>query len=76
MYKLSWARGFRRAFKKVTRKNSRLEEKLFLTLEKLLDKPFPQNSKHTNYMVNYKDSGPVKSNTIAVLFLPLKIPLD
>lgn len=39
MYKLSWSSGFRRAFKKVTKKNSRLEEKIFSTLEKLLGQP-------------------------------------
>jgi len=40
MYKISWSGGFRRAFKKVTRKNPRLEEKIFSTLEKLLSQPF------------------------------------
>ena len=40
MYKLAWSSGFRRAFKKITKKNSHLEEKIFSTLEKLSDQPF------------------------------------
>jgi len=40
MYKLSWSGGFRRGFKKATRKNPHLQEKIFLTLEKLSNQPF------------------------------------
>ena len=83
MYKLSWSTGFRRAFKKVTKKNSRLEEKIFLTLEKLLHQPFnPELKTHklhgklelgTVKMVNYQDYGPVRLNMIVALFLLLKM---
>jgi addiction module RelE/StbE family toxin len=40
MYKLSWSSGFRRAYKKVTKKSPHLEEKIFSALEKLLAQPF------------------------------------
>jgi addiction module RelE/StbE family toxin len=40
MYTLAWSSGFKRAFKKVIRKNPHLEEKIFLTLEKLVEQPF------------------------------------
>ncbi len=40
MYKLSWSNGFRRGFKKATRKNSILQEKIFSGLEKLSKQPF------------------------------------
>ena len=40
MYALSWSNGFRRGFKKATRKDSKLKEKIFSTLEKLSIQPF------------------------------------
>lgn len=40
MYTLSWSKGFRRGFRKATRKNVGLEEKIFSTLEKLSIQPF------------------------------------
>ena len=40
MYALSWSNGFRRGFKKATRRNPDLEEKIFSTLGKLSEQPF------------------------------------
>lgn len=40
MYTLSWSNGFRRGFKKATRKNPGLQEKIFSVLEKLSIEPF------------------------------------
>lgn len=40
MYRLSWSSGFTRAYKKITKKNPRLEGKIFSALEKLLAQPF------------------------------------
>jgi addiction module RelE/StbE family toxin len=40
MYTLSWSVGFRRGFKKATRKDHALQEKIFSTLEKLSTHPF------------------------------------
>ncbi|MEE8431062.1 MAG: type II toxin-antitoxin system mRNA interferase toxin, RelE/StbE family [Candidatus Desulfatibia sp.] len=40
MYTLSWSSGFRRGFKKATRKDPVLQEKIFSVLEKLSRKPF------------------------------------
>jgi addiction module RelE/StbE family toxin len=40
MYKLSWSGGFLRAFKKITKKNPHLEEKIFSALEKLVARPY------------------------------------
>jgi addiction module RelE/StbE family toxin len=40
MYTLSWSTGFRRGFKKATRKNPDVQEKIFLTLQKLSMQPF------------------------------------
>lgn len=40
MYKLSWSNSFRRGFKKATRKNFILQEKIFSALEKLSKQPF------------------------------------
>ena len=40
MYKLSWSSGFRRGFKKSTRNNPLLREKIFLVLENLSNRPF------------------------------------
>ena len=40
MYTLSWSNGFRRGFKKATRKDPFLQEKIFSVLEKLSGEPF------------------------------------
>lgn len=40
MYTLSWASGFRRGFKKATRHDPGLQEKIFSVLEKLSKAPF------------------------------------
>ena len=40
MYTLSWSNGFRRGFKKATRKDPVLQEKIFSALEKLSREPF------------------------------------
>ncbi len=40
MYTLSWSSGFRRGFKKATRNNSVLQDKIFSILEKLILEPF------------------------------------
>lgn len=40
MYDLSWSNGFRRGFKRATRKRSILQEKIFSTLTKLSEQPF------------------------------------
>jgi len=40
MYTLAWSAGFRRGFKKATRKDHQLQEKIFSTLEKLSIEPF------------------------------------
>jgi mRNA interferase YafQ len=40
MYTLSWSSGFRRGFKKATRKDPGLQEKIFSVLEKLSIEPF------------------------------------
>jgi mRNA-degrading endonuclease YafQ of YafQ-DinJ toxin-antitoxin module len=40
MYTLSWSNGFRRGFKKATRNDPFLQEKIFSVLEKLSRKPF------------------------------------
>jgi mRNA interferase YafQ len=55
MYKLSWSSGFRRAFKKITKKNPHLEEKIFSTLEKLLNQPF--NSELKTHKLHGKLAG-------------------
>lgn len=40
MYMLSWSSAFHRAFKKATRKDPLLKEKIFSVLEKLSREPF------------------------------------
>ncbi|MFH0986289.1 MAG: type II toxin-antitoxin system mRNA interferase toxin, RelE/StbE family [Candidatus Omnitrophota bacterium] len=40
MFALSWLNGFRRGFKKSTRNNPGLQEKIFSVLEKLSRAPF------------------------------------
>ena len=40
MYTLSWSTGFRRGFKKATRNNTDLQQKIFTVLEKLSTRPF------------------------------------
>lgn len=40
MYTLSWSKGFRRGFKRATKRNSDLVEKIFATLERLSKQPF------------------------------------
>ena len=40
MHMLSWSSGFRRGFKKATRKDPSLREKIFSVLEKLSIEPF------------------------------------
>lgn len=55
MYKLSWSSGFRRAFKEITKKNPHLEEKIFSTLEKLLNQPF--NSELKTHKLHGKLAG-------------------
>ena len=55
MYKLSWSSGFRRAFKKITKKSPHLEEKIFSTLEKLLNQPF--NSELKTHKLHGKLAG-------------------
>lgn len=40
MYTLSWSKGFSRGFRKATRNNVSLQEKIFSTLEKLSIQPF------------------------------------
>jgi mRNA interferase YafQ len=45
MYTLSWSKGFRRGFKKATRKNPDLSEKIFSTLERLSIQPLSPDLK-------------------------------
>ena len=40
MYTLSWSSGFRKGFKKATRKNPALQERIFWVLERLTESPF------------------------------------
>jgi len=40
MTKLAWDTGFRRAFKRRTRNNRALQERVFQTLEQLAEEPF------------------------------------
>jgi mRNA interferase YafQ len=40
MYTLSWSNGFRRGFKKATRKNPDLNQRIFSALERLSIQPF------------------------------------
>jgi addiction module RelE/StbE family toxin len=40
MYTLSWSNAYHRAFKKATRKDQLLQEKIFSVLEKLSREPF------------------------------------
>ncbi len=40
MYTLSWSKGFRRGFKRATRNNPVLQEKIFSSLETLAEAPF------------------------------------
>ena len=39
-YKLSWASAFRKGFKKTTKKNPALQERIFSVLERLISEPF------------------------------------
>ncbi len=39
-YKLAWTQGFKRGFKKATRNNKPLQEKIFSVLDNLCKKPF------------------------------------
>jgi addiction module RelE/StbE family toxin len=45
MYTLAWSSGFRRGFKKATRKDPLLEGKIFSVLEKLSIEPFDPSLK-------------------------------
>ena len=45
MYMLSWSAGFRRGFKRTTRKAPWLQEKVFSTLEQLSEQPFDPHLK-------------------------------
>ena len=45
MYTLSWSNGFRRGFKKASRKDILLQEKIFSALEKLSRDPFDPSLK-------------------------------
>jgi addiction module RelE/StbE family toxin len=40
MYTLAWSESFRRGFKKATRKNAVLQDKIFTALTKLSQNPF------------------------------------
>jgi mRNA interferase YafQ len=40
MHPIAWSKGFRRGFKKATRNNPVLQEKIFHILEKLVHEPF------------------------------------
>jgi mRNA-degrading endonuclease YafQ of YafQ-DinJ toxin-antitoxin module len=52
MYTLSWSTGFRKGFKKVTRKNPEMQEKIFSTLEKLSMQPFdPEIKTHKSLII-------------------------
>ncbi len=42
MYTLAWASGFRNGFKKATRRNPALQERIFSVLKKLAKTPFDQ----------------------------------
>ncbi|WP_045215644.1 type II toxin-antitoxin system RelE/ParE family toxin [Desulfonatronovibrio magnus] len=39
-YKLAWTQGFKRGFKKATRNNEPLQEKIFSVLDNLCNNPF------------------------------------
>lgn len=45
MYTLTWSTGFRKGFKKATRNNPELQEKIFSGLEKLSKEPFDPSIK-------------------------------
>ena len=45
IYSLSWSNGFRRGFKKATRNNPVLQEKIFSVLEELARTPFDPHLK-------------------------------
>jgi len=45
MYTIAWSNGFRRGFKKVTRKDPILAEKIFSVLERLAIEPFAPSLK-------------------------------
>jgi len=51
-YALSWSTGFRKGFKRATRKNSGVQEKIFSTLQKLAIQPFDPALKPINCMEN------------------------
>ena len=74
MYTLSWSNGFRRGFKKASRKDTGLQKKIFSVLEKLSREPFDPALKthklHGKLIGLW--AGPVRSSMIAVLYLPLK----
>ncbi len=40
MHRIAWSKGFRRGFKKATRNNPVLQEKIFDILERLAHEPF------------------------------------
>ncbi len=40
MHTIAWSNGFRRGFKKATRNNLVIQEKIFIALEKLAIEPF------------------------------------
>ena len=64
MYKLSWSNSFRRGFKKATRKNSILQEKIFSALEKLSKQPFDPELK--THKLHGKLMGPGKNLIVLV----------
>ena len=54
MKKLSWHESFRRAFKRQTKKNPALQERIFTVIEKLSENPFATELK------SHKLSGQLK----------------
>jgi mRNA-degrading endonuclease YafQ of YafQ-DinJ toxin-antitoxin module len=73
MYLLAWSTGFRRGFKRATRKAPWLQEKIFSTLEQLSENPFVPHLKTHKLHGKLAALWLVKSNTIVVSFLLLKM---
>jgi hypothetical protein len=60
MYTLSWSNGFRCGFKKATRKDPSLQEKIFSFLEKLSIEPFdPVKKQKRNAQIQPRPPFPI-----------------
>jgi len=72
MYTIAWSNGFRRGFKKATRKDPILAEKIFSVLERLAIEPFAPSLKAHKLYGKLSGLWPAMSSMTAVSYSPLK----